>query len=267
MTNNRGNTIKNMLPVIKSKYDKKSITNPSALFKYRNKHDISPSFKDLDGVIICYNKKQAEHIANKFKLKKSDGFRGNVYIYKENGKTLALSANFGVGAPAATLLLEEYVALGIKKFITIGAAGTLQKNIKYRDFVLCDKAIRDEGTSYHYLKQSKFSYPSKKLFSLLKNELHNTNSNFYVGTTWTTDAPYRETTDELREFQLQNVLIVEMEAAALFAVAQYRNVNLASLFVVSDSIAQKKWTPQYHVLNGCFEKMFEFSVKALLDKK
>ncbi|MFA7319796.1 MAG: nucleoside phosphorylase [Parcubacteria group bacterium] len=256
-----------MLPIVKTKYDKKSIINPSDLFKYRKKHNISPSFKNLDGVIICYNRKQAEHIANKFNLKKSDGFRGDAYIYKEHGETLALSTNFGIGAPIATLLLEEYIALGIKKFITIGTAGTLQKNIKYQDFVLCDKAIRDEGTSYHYIKQSKFSYSSKKLFSLLKNELCRANSDFYVGTTWTTDAPYRETIDELHKFQLQNVLIAEMEAAALFAVAKYRDVDLASLFVVSDSLAQKEWAPQYHNLNSCFEKMFDFSVKTLLHKK
>lgn len=253
-----------MLPSIKSKYDKKSIINPSDLFKYRRKRKFMPSFEVPYGAIISYSKSQAERIANKFKLEKVSGFRGDVYIYKRNNMRLALFSNFGVGAPAATLLLEECIAFGIKNFITIGAAGTLQKNIKYGDLILCDKAIRDEGTSYHYIKQSKFSYPSKKLLHLLGNKLSEAGSKFYTGTTWTTDAPYRETKHELDQFQSQDVLIVEMEAAALFAVAQYRKSDLASLFVVSDSLCQKRWEPQYHHLEDYFDKMFEAAAKTLL---
>lgn len=143
-------------------------------------------------------------------------------------------------------MLEELIAFGVKKFVSMGSAGTLQRSLKIGDVVVCDKAIRDEGTSHHYLESSKFAFASEPLTARLEQVLVEKKVEFIKGPSWTVDSPYRETVAEARQYQSEGVLTVEMEASALFAVAQYRNVKVAAAFVVSDSLADLKWSPQFH---------------------
>ena len=88
--------------------------------------------------------------------------------------------------------MEELIAFGVKKFISIGTAGTLQKDITIGSLMVCEKAIRDEGTSHHYLKPSKYAYASKEMTSKIKKSLDKFKQKYFVGTSWTIDAPYRE---------------------------------------------------------------------------
>ena len=109
------------------------------------------------------------------------------------------------------IALEELIAFGVKRFISIGTAGTLQKDIKVGDLIVCEKAIRDEGTSYHYLKPSKYAYASKEMTKRIKNALDALEQKYFVGTSWTIDAPYRETVVEARQYQKEGVATVEMK--------------------------------------------------------
>jgi len=156
-------------------------------------------------------------------------------------KDIALVQMTGIGAPNAATVLEELIALGGKEFINLGFCGGL------KDFgiFLCEKALRDEGTSYHYLPKGKFTFPNKALTTKFKKSLEKHNIDYEIGTTWTIDAPYRETISEIKEYRKQGVKTVEMEASALFAVAQFRKVKIASCFVVSDILGNDKWDPQF----------------------
>jgi uridine phosphorylase len=153
--------------------------------------------------------------------------------------------NFGFGAPSVVVILEELIAFGMKQFISIGTAGTLQKKLKIGDLFVCEKAIRDEGTSYHYLKPSKYAYASKELTDRIKLVLDTRRQKYYSGTSWTIDAPYRETIAEVKQYQAEGVATVEMEASALFAVAEYRGVQMGAILTVSDSVADLKWSPEF----------------------
>ena len=159
---------------------------------------------------------------------------------------MAVIGGFGIGSPVASAILEELIAYGVAEFISVGTSGTLQKNIQVGDLVVCDRAIRDEGTSHHYLPIEKFAYPSKTLTRRLQNALEANGKTFHTGASWTIDAPYRETVAEARHYQSEGVMVVEMEAAALFSVAQYRSVEIAAVFTVSDSLADLKWHPEFH---------------------
>jgi uridine phosphorylase len=88
---------------------------------------------------------------------------------------------------------------------------------------------------------------------------------YQTGTSWTIDAPYRETVAEVRHYQAEGVLCVEMEAAALFAVASVRGVHLASAFVISDSLADLEWNPQFHgdEVQAGLVTLYEAAVAAL----
>ena len=137
------------------------------------------------------------------------------------------------------------MALGVREFLSIGTAGALQTSNQIGDLIICDRAIRDEGVSHHYVAPEKYSYPSPALTQRLHSALMEAGVQPTVGTTWTIDAPYRETVEEVRCYQREGVLTVEMEAAALFAVTQLRGVALASAFVISDSLAELVWKPHF----------------------
>lgn len=112
--------------------------------------------------------------------------------------------------------------------------------------MVCEKAIRDEGTSYHYFKPSKYTYVSKDIVVRIKKSLNIFKEKYYLGASWTIDAPYRETVKEARHYQNEGVSTVEMEASALFSVAAYRNVKIGAIFTISDSLAWLKWKPKFH---------------------
>lgn len=146
----------------------------------------------------------------------------------------------GVGAPIAAALLEAAIVMGGKYFIACGSAGILQKEA-YDHLILPTAAIRDEGTSYHYMEPSSESKPSELLLNHIRDHFKDQNIPYLEGKTWTTDAYFRETKKKTAQRKNQGCLTVEMEAAAFFAVAQFRNVELAQLLYGSDTVVEGEW--------------------------
>jgi len=254
-------------PNFKNKHANDSMFTPSEFMAYQKKRGKYPRFKPPVGVIFCYSKSLMEHILENHKTTKVEGFYGEMYLLHETNGKVAIIGNFGIGAPVVATLLEELIAFGVKKFISIGTAGTLQKNIKIGDLIVCEKAIRDEGTSHHYLKHSKYAYASKEMTNKIKNSLDKFKQKYFVGTSWTIDAPYRETVAEAKQYQKEGVAIVEMEASALFAVAQYRNVELGAILTISDSLAELEWKPKFHVkkTKRGLEILYKVAIDVLLN--
>ncbi|MEQ7124429.1 nucleoside phosphorylase [Actinopolymorpha sp. B11F2] len=170
-------------------------------------------------------------------------YRGDVHRLDATDGQVALVGGIGVGAPAAAMLVEELGAHGVRQFIVIGMAGALQSDQEPCGFVVGDRALRDEGVSHHYLPPGRYSGPSADLTARLTHEVRATSgtASVRVGTTWTTDAPYRETAEEVRSYRAEGILTVEMEAAAAFAVAEVRGYEAAAGFVVSDLLTDDGW--------------------------
>jgi uridine phosphorylase len=152
----------------------------------------------------------------------------------------------GPGAPFAAIVVEELAALGVKQFLIVGLAGSLQAGLRVGSLVVCEKALRDEGTSHHYVKRGAFARSSPRLAAELKATLKRHRVSFAEGPGWTTDAPYRETIAELRRYRRSGILTVEMEAAAVFTVAQCLWGRAAALFVISDHLDERGWEPRFH---------------------
>jgi len=112
---------------------------------------------------------------------------------------------------------------------------------------MCDRAIRDEGTSHHYLPSGKYVEASPELAGDLAQAMAGRGIHHSIGSTWTTDAPYRETVGEVQQYQAEGVKTVEMESAALLAVGQAHGVQAASLCVVGDSLASLRWAAPANV--------------------
>jgi len=179
-------------------------------------------------------------------------------------KNIGIIYSFGIGSPFAATLLEELIAMGGKEFINMGTAGGLVNN----GIFLCNKALRDEGTSHHYIADGIYSYPNKELTNKLKKSLIKSGLKFNIGPTWTIDAPYRKTKKEVIYYKKEGILTVEMEASALFAVAKLRGVKIASVFVVSDVLGNEKWDSQFHKLDLTknLNKVLDVAIDCLLEK-
>jgi uridine phosphorylase len=187
-------------PNFKNKHEQDSMFNPKDFMKYLKKIGKYPSFKVPKRVILCYSKSLMDYIIENHKVTKVEGF-GEMYLLGGVDNQIAIIGKFGIGAPGAVTIPEELIAFGVKEFISIGTAGAIQKGLKIGDLIVCDRAIRDEGVSQHYIKNSKYSYSSKLMTENIKKALEKEKVKYVAGTSWTIDAPYRETVEEARQYQ------------------------------------------------------------------
>jgi uridine phosphorylase len=216
-------------------------------------------------VVLCYQRSLYDHVL------RTEGIepprRALPVALPSTGGRVGLLGRFGIGAPAASTTLEELAALGTSAVVSVGTAGSLQRDLKPGDLILCDAAIRDEGVSHHYLPPGRLATAPAEMTAALGTALRQAGLEFRTGTSWTIDTPYRETLDEVRHYQAEGVLCVEMEAAALFAVAEVRGVRLASAFVISDSLAELTWSSRFgspEVTSGLIE-LYQAAVATLTD--
>ncbi len=150
-----------------------------------------------------------------------------------------------VGAPFAVLVAEELFSSGCELLISVTSAGQIVSINNPPYFVLIEKALRDEGTSYHYLPPAEFSHIAPELFSMLDNVFTHIPVPMYRGATWTTDAPFRETASAIGYCRDLTIMAVEMEAAALYAFAEARQKPVVCLAHVTNRMAR---------IEGDFEK-------------
>lgn len=160
------------------------------------------------------------------------------YVYED---TLVV-ANMPGGAAPAAALMEELISIGISRFLCIGSAGLIDKNFDINSLLVVTEAIRDEGTSYHYLPAGEATYTTPLLREQLKDSLTRQGVRFAEGKVWTTDAFYRETPARVARRQAEGAIAVEMECAALCAVAQRRGVEFAQALFFSDSVHSEVWS-------------------------
>ncbi len=169
----------------------------------------------------------------------------------------------GPGAPWASIVVEELAALGARRFVIVGTAGSLQPDLRAGSFVVCRAALRDEGTSHHYLGPGRFVRASPGLARALRRAFERERVPHAVGDSWTIDAPYRETRAEIRRYRSQGVLTVEMEASAAFSVARYRRLEAGAVFVVSDHLDDAGWEPRFHDTSVALRRALDLVVAAL----
>jgi uridine phosphorylase len=147
----------------------------------------------------------------------------------------------GLGAPQAGAFLEAVIAMGCTRIVACGGAGALVPDLVRGHAVVVDSAVRDEGTSYHYVPASRTIDADPHVVGLMKSRLQHEGIAHVVGRTWTTDAFYRETRNRADRRVAEGCVVVEMEAAALLAVARYREATFGHLLMAGDSLAGAVW--------------------------
>lgn len=148
-------------------------------------------------------------------------YHTELYVVEDSGVTFGI-VGCAVGASFAVLVAEELFASGCRLLISITPSGQLLDRQAPPYFILIDRALRDEGTSYHYLPSSLYSEAPREIVERLTDAFVDFAVPVHRGATWTTDAPFRETPEAVDAMRKRNLLAVEMEAAALYAFAQAR---------------------------------------------
>ena len=195
--------------------------------------------------VSCFSKKLFDQLVDKFKgieIALSSNGNGKLPIYKiiYEGHEIALFMS-RVGAPACVVQYEELFAMGLEKIVVFGTCGVLDKNIDDLSIIIPNAAIRDEGTSYHYLKSSREVVVNSKykeeFVKLLKEHAYS----YIIGKVWTTDAPYRETRKKVIDRKEEGCVCVDMECSAISALAKFRNKEVFQFFYAADNLDSAKW--------------------------
>jgi len=164
-------------------------------------------------------------------------------VTSRSGEPIGLLVPPGVGGPALAVATEEAAALGAREIVSIGLAGALAATATPGSILLLDAALPGDGTSRAYGAGHGPVAPDADLSSEVGECLRRAGLDYDRATSWTTDAVYRETPTLIHEAVSRGASVVEMEAAALFAVSGALGIHAAALVVVADDVSDLTWRP------------------------
>lgn len=189
--------------------------------------------------------------ANKVEEKFVEVFNPEVYktllagfpikLYRIPEKDDMIFFHCPIGGSACAMLMEEMIALGVKHFLMSGTCGVLKNNISSYTLIVPDKAIRDEGTSYHYCPASDYVDINPKIFTKITKYLEDNGVEFIKGTTWTTDGIYRETAKKTDNRKNMGAICVDMECATMCALTQSKNIDFGQIFYSADVVCEDEY--------------------------
>jgi uridine phosphorylase len=171
-------------------------------------------------------------------------YHTDLYTFSLGGETVGILGCV-VGAPFAVLIAEELFACGCRGLISLTSAGQIVPAGSPPYFVVIDRALRDEGTSYHYAAPESFAEADPQIVAAATDALKSAGLKVFVGPSWTTDAPFRETAAAVEAARAIGILAVEMEASALYTFARRRSVAVLCLAHVTNTMG---------LADGDFEK-------------
>jgi uridine phosphorylase len=246
-------------PILEFDPDPKGIIDPQEI--------ITPLDNMPENVVLCFFAEVVTDVcADAEIITHRASEMGRVPIYElntEHGRVAVMHP--GVGAPLAGGFLDEVIALGGRRFVACGGAGVLDSDIPPGHLVVPTSAIRDEGTSYHYLPPSREVKPSLKAIHAIRTTLEHHNIPYHTGKTWTTDGIFRETAGKVQKRRDEGCLTVEMEASAFFAVAQFRGVEFGQILYGGDDVSGTEWDSRdwIHGNAGTREKLLWLAAEAV----
>lgn len=230
-------SIKNNFPILEFDPDTEAFIEPDRV--------IGPVENMPERCVICFFKEVVDGLADKDRLHVLAELRNEhgvvpVYAMEFEGEKIAVFAPL-IGAPAAAGLLEEAIALGCRKFIACGGAGVLREDMAVGHLVVPVSAVRDEGTSYHYLPPAREVEADGHAIEAIKRVLDRHGADYITAKTWTTDAFYRETRGKVALRKSEGCVTVEMECSAFFAVSKFRGVTFGQILYGGDDLSGNEW--------------------------
>jgi uridine phosphorylase len=244
-------SIRNMSILDNKFYKEESVFKPDNLLREARRQKDIPDCKvpaicllDPDGDLLDYLLRTNQATLNRCWA----CYHSTLYEYDLDGLTIGIIPCI-VGSSYAVLVAEQLFVSGCKLLLSVTSAGIINNIISNKRFALITSAIRDEGTSYHYMPAEIPAELNPHLLELLGQYSDKADCPWFNGTSWTTDAPYRETQSAIDFMKMRDVACVEMEASALYALAAVKNYSIICFAHLTNSMAQSE---------GDFEKGEEF---------
>ncbi|UIO99270.1 nucleoside phosphorylase [Halobaculum sp. CBA1158] len=236
------------VPQFPDKHDHDPITGPDDDLAYYR--DLNGAFDALpEAVILTYSESTFERAVAEAGAE--DGAldapgMASLHVLAGTDGRVAVAGGFGIGAPATAMVVDVLATAGVETVCIVGYAGALTTDLDAETAVVADGALRDEGTSHHYLPDGEPAEATPAVTDALEAECEAAGRPATVGPTWSTDAAFRETAFEARRLAERGYLTVEMEAAALFTVAAVRGIDAGAVFAISDYVTPEGWDRQFH---------------------
>ena len=220
--------------------------NPNAVINPAMAHQPLPDMPET--MVSCFSRVTFERMVESLNAQpiaqiKSANMVFPVYRAEYGGTPVALMMA-GVGAPLCVGNLEEAFALGVKRVILFGNCGVLDRTIGDCSVILPTAALRDEGTSFHYAPPSEEIEVNPRYREEFLQILSECGVSHTQGKTWTTDAFYRETLEKVQRRRARGCVCVEMEAAAVAALARFRGKDAFIFFYAGDNLDSDTWDPR-----------------------
>lgn len=223
---------------------KQPIVTAEKLLEHKRALGHLADFRAPETVLVCYQRSTIEYLLKAHpELQASDSV---THLYLPEDGRVGVLGDWGVGAPGLAIKIEELIALGSKRFVAVGTAGGLMNAHEIADFVLCPKALAEDGVAHLYL-------PEGQNVAAASPEMVDEWTQFAKGRdlpqfqpamAWSFSALFRETVADVLRVREEGCSVVEMEAATLYAIGQEKGVQVLTLFVISDSITEEAWIPQ-----------------------
>lgn len=256
-------------PILEYDPDRTAIINPHELTA-----ELLPAGRPLpERGVLCFFSEVLESLLAEGRLElvrelRTEMGRHPVYVYTAEtpqGPREVLAAHPGVGAPLAVGLAEDILSMGARKLIACGSCGVLRPEIAAGHPVILTSAVRDEGTSYHYLPPARESAAHPSAVAALEDACRAMGVEYRLGKSWTTDAFYRETPARRNRRLAEGCDVVEMEASAFFALAEFRGVAFGQIVYGGDLVVPDGWDARgWHDRLSDRRLMFNLAVEACL---
>ena len=232
-----------MPPMLENKHPKaESVFRPSALLREARRQK---NLATVDVPPICVLDPDGDIVSELRQSGRSKPF-AHWPCYHTRLDTFALAdrqigiIGHAVGAPFAVLVAEELFASGCRFLISVTSAGQIVASGPTPYFVIIDQALRDEGTSYHYAPPGEYGEADAALVAAAAGALKAKGLRAFIGTSWTTDAPFRETAEAIAWARAKGALAVEMEAAALYTFAKVARAKVLCIAHVTNTMGLRE---------------------------
>ncbi len=247
------------IPLLEFDPDRRAMIDPSEAFKPGNvpPHVVLCFFQDAIDRFIQLHPHQV------LRTLRSEDLAVPLYLLETpGGKVMLIHPR--VGAPLSAATMEACIACGASKIIACGGCGVLS-DLETGHLIVPTKALRDEGTSYHYAPPAPWAKPDPAAVQAICKTLDEQGLAYQAGPIWTTDAFYRETRAKVQRRREQGCLAVEMECAAFCAVAAFREVCFGQILYAGDSLAGEQWDDRnWPDQKDTREKLLELAIQACL---
>lgn len=226
--------MKKAYPILEFDPDKDAYINPSMI---ASKYPKLPSH-----LVICFFNDVITKLIENESIFLFTTIKGenDLEVYKFLDQDVAIIPG-KVGAPLCVGHLEECIALGSKYVMFCGGGGVLRADLTVGKLIVVDSAIRDEGTSFHYIEPSREIEANPQVIKKIVKFLDYHKIDYVVGKAWTTDAFYRETKNKVALRKAEGAIIVEMEQSALIAVSQFRGIEYGAIIYSGDDLSSHTW--------------------------